>query len=415
MLHYRGLPVAAGDAHLLMSERGAYLIDGGSGGSGLQSMLRSRGVKRLRAAVVTHFDPEHAEGVVSLLARGFPLTECWVPEVLLHVCRAAAGLSCDSAMWRRTVDEHQPEFPDLRSASSGRVSADGVRTVLAAGGRALTRLAMDCSLSHAGGAVQPELDALRARLFEPDPVQDDFLDVLVRGFLLDMDQSAKMLSLCSEDEAHLLCASVAGATCARAARPDADSALGVLLSLLARAALQLGEFPGRVRFFSCEERLVEHLVPHHHMLCLNGREVSPAVSPFPASPVRLASAVAGVADDRFCNVYRFGIANGAALFCSDSSLPFLGADERLELDRPTLVAVPRHASPTCDRAYPLLKTDNPEEHVWVSSHVPSNRKCSQWFMGMPRSFCVNCRGSLVKEVVAELDSAGWLVLSGNTC
>ncbi|GAB7022182.1 hypothetical protein JCM12178A_07400 [Salidesulfovibrio brasiliensis] len=272
-------------------------------------------------------------------------------------------------------------------------------------------------MGHVAALGDEDRERHRARLHDPALSRDELIRMLSQGGLVDLDELGTLGASCGTDDAHLLCAVLAGAVCGRAAVSDPDASLGATLSLLSRAAILLGEFPGRIRFFSCEDYRTDHLVPHHHMVCLNGIETAPSVSRVPAdtAPEALAAVVRGASDDRFCNVYRFGTAAGAVLFCSDSVFPFIGPGGKLALDRPTLIAVPRHGSPACDRVYPLLETERPEDHVWVASYSPSTRKCSDWFMGMPRAFCVNCRGELLKEVVARLDEDGWLVFSGNVC
>jgi competence protein ComEC len=67
------LDVGQGDAILLQPAGApALLIDGGPPGDGLAEKLRSAGVRRLGAAVVTHEESDHAGGIEELLGR-FPV------------------------------------------------------------------------------------------------------------------------------------------------------------------------------------------------------------------------------------------------------------------------------------------------------------------------------------------------------
>jgi competence protein ComEC len=62
------LDVGQGDAILLQPAGGAaILVDGGPPGDGIERMLRSAGVERLGAALLTHEQSDHAGGIVELL------------------------------------------------------------------------------------------------------------------------------------------------------------------------------------------------------------------------------------------------------------------------------------------------------------------------------------------------------------
>jgi competence protein ComEC len=69
-LRIRVLDVGQGDAILLDPSPGApILVDGGPPGDGIAAMLRGAGVSRLAAAVVTHYQSDHAGGIQDLLGQ----------------------------------------------------------------------------------------------------------------------------------------------------------------------------------------------------------------------------------------------------------------------------------------------------------------------------------------------------------
>ncbi len=74
------LDVGQGDAILLQGRSGAVLVDTGGGGGRLTRALRSLGVRRLDALVVTHGDADHRAGAEALLDV-FSVSELWLPAV----------------------------------------------------------------------------------------------------------------------------------------------------------------------------------------------------------------------------------------------------------------------------------------------------------------------------------------------
>lgn len=416
MLQFRALPVERGDAFLLATERGAYLVDGGGGSEKqLAGMLRSRGVKKLRAAIVTHFDPDHVDGILSLIGQGFPITECWLPQSLADVCRSAVGLNCDMRRWHEAEDAAPTELPASRESD---VQDSGpVRNIFYSGGRRLAGLALDCALRLSEKGSPQDFDALWQGIStctDQNCAPDAYFSVarkLISGSRESVFDMAR--DICGGN-GYRLCAVAAVAAC-KAQPAGALTELCQSLSLAAQSALLLWDSPSRLRFFSLESERVDHLIPHSHMMCLNGVEVAPRSVPGSSDAEELISLARGLVEDRFSRVFRYGDRECSVLFCSDSSLPFLSAKSRMELDRPTLVTAPRHGGTSCDRVYPLIESRTPEEDVWVRTHNPGQYKTSEWFKGMKRFFCLNCGGSLLQEIAAEHDGRSWRVLSGNTC
>lgn len=416
MLQFRALPVERGDAFLLATGRGAYLVDGGSGSERqLAGMLRSRGVKKLRAAIITHFDPDHVDGVLSLIGQGFSITECWLPQSLAEVCRTAVGLPCDMRGWHEAEDAAPTELPAPKQGEGADETA--VRELFLAGGRKLAGLALDCALRISGKGEPEDFEALWQGIrgsMERHSAPDAYFSVARKLISGSRESVFDMARDIRGGNGYRLCA-VAAATEARLQPTGPLGELCQSLSLAAQSALLLWDSPSRLRFFSLESERVDYLIPHSHMMCLNGVQVTPRSVPGQSRPEDLISLARGLAEDRFSRVFRYGDRDCSVLFCSDSSLPFLSTKSRMELDRPTLVTAPRHGGTSCDRVYPLIESRSPEEDVWVRSHNPGQYKTSEWFKGMNRFYCLNCGGSLLQEIAAEHDGRRWRVLSGNTC
>ncbi len=75
MTQFRVLPVRDGDAYLLKSRRGSYLVDGGGLGCGLPELLRERKVRKLRAAICSSARPEKLGGILELIGSGQAVSE----------------------------------------------------------------------------------------------------------------------------------------------------------------------------------------------------------------------------------------------------------------------------------------------------------------------------------------------------
>ena len=97
-----------GDALLLKSGRGTYLIDGGDLSGQLPTMLRERRVGNLRAAVCTFPTPERLGGILDLLADGYPIKECWLPARIGIVKGMARTFNGDWPGWFSLAGDHEP-------------------------------------------------------------------------------------------------------------------------------------------------------------------------------------------------------------------------------------------------------------------------------------------------------------------
>ncbi|MEE9279816.1 MAG: DNA internalization-related competence protein ComEC/Rec2, partial [Myxococcota bacterium] len=121
------LDVGHGDAVLLRSGRGAWLVDTGPRLTGFDAgrhvvlpALRAEGVHRLDALVLTHPDRDHIGGAESVL-RGIRVDEVWMSRVTLEA-PAAAGL-------RRTAARLKIPVRLIASGDAWRAHGLGIRVL----------------------------------------------------------------------------------------------------------------------------------------------------------------------------------------------------------------------------------------------------------------------------------------------
>ena len=103
MTQFRVLPVRRGDAYLLRSRRGSYLMDGGEQGSLLPEMLIDRHAKKLRAAVCSSTCPERLGGIIEIMEAGLPVAEYWFPEKIEIVPEMARRFNGDWNGWLKRL------------------------------------------------------------------------------------------------------------------------------------------------------------------------------------------------------------------------------------------------------------------------------------------------------------------------
>ena len=103
MTQFRVLPVRRGDAYLLQSRRGSYLVDGGAQGSLLPEMLTDRLVRKLRVAVCSSTCSERLGGILEIMEAEFPVVEYWFPEKVELVPEMAHRFNGDWDGWLKLL------------------------------------------------------------------------------------------------------------------------------------------------------------------------------------------------------------------------------------------------------------------------------------------------------------------------
>lgn len=415
MTQFRALPTRKGDAFLLKSKRGSYLVDGGVWSGLMPEMLRERRVGKLRAAVCTFPSPDRLGGILDLLEAGYPVAECWLPHGLGRLPELACRFNGDWAGWSELFGwsemdcvvsfEGRSERSEERCLDSaamliGLVMA-GVFGHLPAGNRSA------CDPIH---IIEMVLDFLFGRAVHRWSAGAGHMMHAVSRRILDGGNRHDLAVLCCRLLAAEIDAMPGGGRDVRksVARGLIQSALASLL--VTRAGVT-------VRYFQGTGKLEEHLVPRHPFVCLNGRErVVRDAPPGEVTPDLLFRESAQMVGNGRNLVFRYGDGRCGALFCGDARKPFSGRAEPVTLAHPTVVTAPGQGTPSADRIYTCIESDDPAHVVWVRSHYSYARKVSDVFKEQPGKVCLNnCVHRTVQEVLLEYSGGAWNLLSGSLC
>lgn len=411
---FRVLPATRGEACLLTTRRGTYLFDGGALSGGLPRLLRERRTGRVRAAVCTCASTDRLGGLLDLMDSGYPVGEYWLPQELRDLTLAARRfdggfpdwlLRCG---WPVTVEASFPVPDTLPSVRSGRPLTSAAVLALLGAAAATGRLP-DAPRPMTPAAT---FSAVAEMLLADAPGKGGgllplCLDALERG--ADRDPGTRAV-LC----ARLLARRAEELPVSR--RRTAREAAGTLALAVAAEGL-LARDGVRVRWFRPAGRLVEHLVPRHPVMCLNGL---PAVNE-PASGGRVSAACLIQAVRRLNApgsglVFRFGNADCGALVCGHSALGFLGRGGFLPLPRPTVVTAPQQGGLGGEEAYARIRSARPERDVWVRSHASHARRVAEGFLRQTVRFCLrDCRNRTEQEILLAFAGGRWRRLSGGVC
>lgn len=117
---FRALPVSGGDAFLITAPAGIYLVDGGVDRNGtLPYMLRQRNITTVTAAICTHTDADHRNGIADLMTGHFPVAEYWLPSSWLDLSHTATLFDGDWEAWtqetrrsRETIERMEDDESD---------------------------------------------------------------------------------------------------------------------------------------------------------------------------------------------------------------------------------------------------------------------------------------------------------------
>jgi len=435
MTIFRALPVAQGDAFLLTtSEARAYLVDGGRRRAGVPSMpmqLAASGVPYLDAAIVTHTDRDHVEGIEDLLHEHFPVSEYWLPANWLDTIRHARRFGGDWQTWIAAVDEILRQrglvTPDggeprrrRRSDDDRRYDDHALTADLAIGGIATSALALATTKleeSTSSESFNHRRDALLARATE----------ILKRGEEWKDDAHVAEMLWYFNEYPSLPAPNIAGgaaATLSRVAtaavegvRSDAAGLTRTLATIgygstalaMARSRYLPHRWHPQVRFFDYSGTVVDHAVAGHPMMiCVNGTEVTEPIEMPHMVAFELVTMVTRAATlsriNRESRVFRFSDGASEVLFCGDSALAF--ADNPITLDRPAIITAPHHGALSNAKAYARISG---KRLTWVRSDEQNTTKrpCAD-YVALPRKYCTTCGGSpACVELIFDRATDNW--------
>jgi len=434
---FRVLPARRGDAYLLKSRRGSYLIDGGAQESLLPEMLTDRKVNKLRAVVCSSPSPERLGGIIELMEAGHPVAEYWLPDRLEILPELARRFSGDWEGWLGLVSSSNRGGDSTLYDWGGGINPlpDDNSLRRLQGAAVLIGLAMTACLGWA-----PYKGMSRDAFFGGDRADPSSGLAHFFGWTLELlsDRAATRwendegaagrilrrmgwrLSLGgSLEETVLLCGRLLQAEAEMLSGPEGSSIKGTVQSLTMAAMLtaMVAKTESRVRFFRQTGRLEDHLVPKHPLKCLNGIEVSPLSGVVPlVSPERLFRETRGLTGRSEGLVFQYGDRGCGVLFCGDTKMNFLGSEQPVILDRPTVIAAPRQGNCSSDVAYARIESQEPERDMWVRSHFSYARKVSDNFKWQANKQCLNnCVHHAVQEILLEYSGQSWIVKSGGSC
>ncbi len=405
MTQFRMLPVRCGDAYLLRSSRGAYLVDGGSLSGFLPEMLHERIVGKIRAAVCTSPSPERLGGILDLMEEGYKVSEYWLPDWVGAMPLLACGFNDDWPRWFDLCGWPIPEDVNLAGYSSH--SASGGMWLRSAAILVSLGVAACSGRATMGGdarnVLNTSLNALSeqvaGRVVGASGGVGQALGLLTRGFR-DWGGVEEVVLLCGRLLHH-----EADAMPGDGFKGRKSAAKGIALAVMSMALT--ASLEGKVRYFKQTSQFEDYLVPRHPFKIVNGVEVkSWERVPQIVTPEILLSA----AYRPFCK------GKGLVLRYGDTTLSFLNRHRSLTLDLPTVVAAPRQGGASADQAYKHILSVNPENNIWVRSHYSYACKVSDAFKKRSHKICLNnCAHRTVQEVLLSFSDGQWDWLAGGGC
>lgn len=406
LTQFRGLPVKRGDAFLLQSRRGTYLLDGGEPSGELPQMLRDRRVGRLRAAVCTFPSPERLGGILDLLADGYPMRECWLPARLGVLSTMAGVFNGDWEGWASLfrvplpAGFHPPEpaepAPEARAAVLLGLAAAGCP-----GGPVPARPAASGAEAYAEALLDGLAPRIESRAGGRGPDRRRLARRLLRaGGFTDLA---------------LVCGSLLLDLAAPKAMNDPRARVVRNLTLAGMAAALVGSGV-RVRHFRRTGEEGHHLIPRHPLACLNGEEAVPERHTAAGiRPKHLYREGAGLTSGGRGLVFQYGDAECTALFCGESPLLFAG-EGGIALGKPSVITAPGHGNASLEAAYGRIRSNDPDRDVWVRSHYSHARKVAEGFLRQPNRLCMSDPDlRATQEVVLQFDQGRWQRLAGGGC
>ena len=413
---FRVLPVRSGDAYLLKSPRGSYLVDGGGFGWTLPELLRERGARKIRSAICTRATPSAMGGLLESMRQGLGVGEYWLPEGLAILPELALRFNGDLAGWLEHLGVERTEPAPPRTVWP-LFALERSRNMLGAAG--LLALAVAAGRGTWNGVLPEDSSPVPGRFFLhlTTRLMADAQQASAEPPLL-MDMTGPLLAGMSEEDLCLLCGRLLLERFGHGPdEPRAPSGTVRVLALAAMTAALCDRGGFKLRYFRPVDRLANNLVPRHPIMCLNGVEATPLPGlGHTVRPETILHQAAELAVPGRGLVFRYGDAGCGALFLSNSRLGFLSAGEVLRLDRPTVVTAPSRGSCRQSQAYERIVSDKPGSDVWVRAHLPRSRKVAEEFCRIPNARCLhNCRTDTVREILLRFQEGAWVSADHPCC
>lgn len=127
---YTAIPVEEGDAFLLETPYGDFLVDGGIEENGcLPNKLKGLGIHGLTAAACTHTDKDHINGIHDLMRHRFPVIEYWLPSSWLDLSYASTLFEGSWEDWFKEVKEQVEKSSHCVIDTEGEDSEDYIHDI----------------------------------------------------------------------------------------------------------------------------------------------------------------------------------------------------------------------------------------------------------------------------------------------
>ena len=301
MTQFRVLPVRRGDAYLLQSRRGSYLVDGGAQGSLLPEMLTDRLVRKLRVAVCSSTCSERLGGILEIMEAEFPVVEYWFPEKVELVPEMAHRFNGDWDGWLKLLGLSGYEIDNDRAGWISPVKildGDGSHRRLE-GAAVLIGLAVTACFG-----MSPYKGMSRSAFLYggEDATPAGLIHFFEKTLVLLSDRAAarskdetgainrilrrtgwRLFSSGSLEDIILLCGRLLNVESQRM-KGNGGRGMRIVvhgLTMAAMMAAMLTKTESHIRFFSWTGKLEKHFVPRHPLICLNGVEAPslPEVAP----------------------------------------------------------------------------------------------------------------------------------------
>lgn len=368
-------------------------------------MLRERRVSKLRAMVCTFPSPERLGGVLDLLAAGYPVKECWLPNRLGVLGKMACRFNGDWPGWLSLMDAAAPlNLPAPGQLGSGRHVPAAMLIGLAATG------------CPGGPPIIP------SRLKTPDDFVTAILEDLARrptARLRPHDANGGMRALFGSNDFRALALTCCDLILKLAGTVPAGDVRCQAARGLTFAALTsiLTEGGPRTRFFRRTKNMQQHLIAQHPLMCLNGKEIQHVAEALhKATPVQIFREACKMFSNGRGLAFQYGDGACGVLFCGDSRLSFVETGTGIPIRKPTVITAPGQGGVASEAAYGRIDSDNPQRDIWVRTHYSYSRKVSDTFKQLPNKLCLNnCKHRSVQEVALEFDGRLWRRLAGNPC